>query len=66
MLLKRKKSSGSKTISTLKGTSRPLSPAAFDEVDEEGSHSYNFPLMDGRNSTSDFDTDTHNPRYNSP
>ena len=63
-MLQRKRSSvGNKSIVTSrKGSSRPLSPTAFDEVAEEGSHSYGYPLMD-RNSTSDFDPETHNPRY---
>lgn len=43
-------------------SSRPLSPTAFDEVAEDGNNSINYPLMDGRNSTSDFDPETHNPR----
>ena len=64
VLLQRKRSSvGNKSIvPSRKGSSRPLSPTAFDEVAEEGNHSYGYPLMDGRNSTSDFDPETHNPR----
>ena len=45
-----------------KGSSRPLSPTAFDEVAEDRNHSDGYPLMDGTISTSDFDPETHNPR----
>ena len=62
MLLQRKRSSVSKSIASRKASSRPLSPIAFDEVAEHGTNSFDYPLMDGRNSSSEFDPEAHNPR----